>query len=175
MTTTNIKPLIESAILTLEQIIENKTRMAHIDLYNAPGADHVYGDHKQMLWLRHGLCSNIQTNQIENLDLHHHDPRLTEFEIMSEELSLEWPGSSGSNGYPVPMPEHFNLDWEGYSEPNQELDEHDEKEKAYAAYHTCIDECANMYADDYGELRFQLAEFLLGKLKEKLHEINSKT
>ena len=162
----HLKPLIESAILTLEQIIENKPRMAHIDLYNAPGADHIYGDHKQVLYLRWGLCSNINTNQIDNLDLHHHDPRLTEFEIMSEGLSLEWPGSSGSNGYPVPMPEHFNLDWEAYSEPNKELDEHDEKEKAYAAYHTSIDDCANMYADDYGELRFQLAEFLLGKLKE---------
>ena len=29
----HLKPLIESAILTLEQIIENKPRMAHIDLY----------------------------------------------------------------------------------------------------------------------------------------------
>ena len=169
---TNLKPLIESAILTLEQILENKTRMAHIDLYNAPGADHIYGDHKQILWLRHGLCNNIRTNQIENLGTYPHDPGLIEFENMSEELSLEWPGSSGSNGYPVPMPEHFDLDWEHYSEPDKELDEHSEQEKAYAAYHTCIDECANMYADDYGELRFQLAEFLLRKLKEKVH-VNS--
>ena len=169
MSTKSLKPLIESAILTLEQILENKTRMAHIDLYNAPGADHVYGDHKQMLWLRYGLCSNIQTNQINNLDLHLHDPRITEFEIMSEELSLEWPNSSGSRGYPVPMPEHFNLDWEAYSEPDKELEEHSEQDKAYAAYNTCIDECANMYADDYGELRFQLAKYLLGRLKEKYH------
>ena len=168
MTTLNIKPLIKSAILTLEQIIENKTQMAQIDLQATPGADHVYGDHKQVLYLRHGLCSNIDMNQSNNLDIHPHDPRITEFQIMAEDLSLEWPGSSGSNGYPVPMPEHFTMDWEGYSEPDKELDEHDEKEKAYAAYHTCIDECANMYADDYGELRFQLAEFLLGKLKEKL-------
>lgn len=167
----NLKPLIESAILTLEQIIENKTRMARIDIYNAPAADHIYGDHKQMLWLRHGLCSNINTNQINNLDLHQYDPGIIEFDILSEDLSLEWPGSSGSNGYPVPMPEHFNLDWEGYSEPDKELDEHDEKEKAYAAYHTCIDECANMYADDYGELRFQLAEFLLKRWKELLNEM----
>ena len=163
---TNIKPLIESAILTLEQIIENKTQMACIDLQATPGADHVCGDHKQVIYLRWGLCSNISTNQVENLDLHQYDLRITEFEIMSEELSLEWPGSSGSNGYPVPMPEHFNLDWEGYSEPDKELDEHDEKEKAYAAYHTSIDDCANMYAGDYGELRFQLAEYLLGKFKE---------
>ena len=172
MTTLNIKPLIKSAILTLEQIIENKTRMAHIDLQSTPGADHVYAEHKQILWLRHGLCSNIQTNQIENLDLHHHDPRITEFEIMFDELTMEWPGSSGSNGYPVPMPEHFTMDWEAYSEPDKELDEHDEKEKAYAAYHTSIDDCVNMYADDYGELRFQLAEFALGTLKEKLHVRN---
>ena len=175
MSTLNIQPLIESAILTLEQIIENKPRMAHIDLQSTPCADHVYGEHNQLIYLRYGLCSNINTNQIENLDLHPQDLRITEFEIMSEELSLEWPGSSGSNGYPVPMPEHFTMDWEAYSEPDKELDEHDEKEKAYAAYHTCVDECANMYADDYGELGFQSAEFLLGKLKEKLNEINPET
>lgn len=169
MTTLNIKPLIKSAILTLEQILEHKKTLAQIDLDTTPGADHVYGDHKQVLWLRHGLCSNIDVNQSNNLDLHPHDPRITEFQIMSEDLSLEWSGSSGSNGYPVPMPEHFTMDWEAYSEPDKELDEHDEKEKAYAAYHTCIDECANMYADDYGELRFQLAEFLLGRLKEKYY------
>lgn len=162
----HIKPLIESAILTLEQILENRTRMARMDLKTAPAANHIYGDHKQVLSLRIGLCGNIDVNQTNNLGLHPHDPRITEFQIMFEDLSLEWPGSSGSNGYPVPMPEHFNLDWEGYSEPDQELDEHDEKEKAYAAYHTCFDECENMYADDYGELRFQLAEFALGKLKE---------
>ncbi len=175
MTTNNLKPLIESAILTLEQTIENKTRMARMCLQTAPGANHIYGDHKQVLSLRLGLCGNINMNQVGNLDLHPQDPSIVEFEILAEELSLEWPGSSGSNGYPVPMPEHFNLDWERYSEPDQELDEHDEKEKAYAAYHTCFDECVNMYTDDYGELRFQLAEYLLGKLKEKLREINSKT
>ena len=76
MSTKSLKPLIESAILTLEQILENKTRMARIDLYNAPGADHVYGDHKQLLWLCYGLCSNIQTNQINNLDLHQYDQRI---------------------------------------------------------------------------------------------------
>lgn len=163
---TNLKPLIESAILTLEQIIENKTQMAQIDLQATPGADHIYGDHKQVLFLRTGLCGNINVNQRNNLDLHSQDPSIMEFEIMAEELSLEWPEWSGSNGYPVPMPEHFNLDWERYSEPDRELDEHDEKEKAYAAYHTCFDECVNMYTDDYGELRFQLAEYLLGKFKE---------
>ena len=166
MSTSSIKPLIESAILTLEQIIENKTEIANTDLDSSPENVLIYGDHKQIIYLRHGLCSNIDMNQSNNLDIHPHDPRITEFQIMAEDLSLEWPGSSGSNGYPVPMPEHFTMDWEAYSEPDKELDEHDEKEKAYAAYHTCIDECANMYADDYGELRFQLAEFLLGKLKE---------
>lgn len=166
MSTLNIQPLIESAILTLEQIIENKTEIANTDLDSSPENVLIYGDHKQIIYLRHGLCSNIDMNQSNNLDIHPHDPRITEFQIMAEDLSLEWPGSSGSNGYPVPMPEHFTMDWEAYSEPDKELDEHDEKEKAYAAYHTCIDECANMYADDYGELRFQLAEFLLGKLKE---------
>lgn len=172
---TNIKPLIESAILTLEQILENKTRITNAGLYSSPEGIEIHGDHKQTLWLRHGLCSNINTNQINNLDLHHCDPRITEFEIMFDELTTQWPGSSGQNSYPVPMPEHFNLDWEPYSEPDKELDEHDEKEKAYAAFHTSVDEGVNMYADDYGELRFQLAEFALGKLKEKLHESNSET
>ena len=162
----HLKPLIESAILTLEQILENKTRIVNIDLHNTPDDACIYGDHEQVLYPRLGLCSNIHMNQMDNLDLHPHDPRLAEFEIMSEKLFLEWPRSSGSNRYPVPMPEHFNLDWEAYSEPDKEFDEYDEKEKAYAAYHTCIDECANMYADDYGKLRFQLAEFLLGKFKE---------
>lgn len=172
MSTLNIQPLIESAILTLEQILENKTEIANIDLDSSPENVLIYGDHKQIIYLRCGLCSNINENQIKNLDLHPHDPRITEFEFMFDELTTEWPESSGSNGYPVPMPEHFTMDWEGYSEPDKKLDEHDEEEKAYAAYHISVDENVNMYAGDYGELRFQLAEFVLGKLKEKLHVRN---
>lgn len=172
MSETNLKPLIESAILTLEQFLENRNVLPKMDLQQAPGANHIYAEHNQILYLKIGLCANIHINQVVNLNLKHYDPRLPEFEKLFEGIASQWSNSSGLNDYPVPMPEHFNLDWEHYSEPDKELDEHDEKEKAYAAYHTCIDECANMYADDYGELRFQLAEFALKKLKEKVH-VNS--
>ena len=165
MSETNIQPLIESAILTLEQILENKNRMACIDLYNAPGANHIYAEHNQVLHLKIGLCANIRINQVNNLGIDQLDPRITKFTIMFDEIASQWSKSSGLNYYPVPMPEHFNQDWERYSEPDKELDEHSEQEKAYAAYHTCIDECVNMYANDYGELRFQLAEFVLKKLE----------
>ena len=169
---TNLKPLIESAILTLEQFLENRNVLPKMDLQQAPGANHIYAKHNQVLHLKIGLCANIRINQVDNLDLKYPEPRLDKFEKLFEEIASQWPNSSGLNDYPVPMPEHFNLDWDSYSEPNKELDEHSEQDKAYAAYHTCIDECANMYADDYGELRFQLAEFALKKLKEKIH-VNS--
>ena len=151
---------------------KNKTEITNTDLDSSPEDVLIYGDHKQTISLLCGLCSNINENQIKNLDLHQWDPRITEFETMFDGLTMEWPGSTGSSGYPVPMPENFNLDWEPYSEPGKKLDEHDEEEKAYAAYHTSVDADVNMYAGEYGELRFQLAEFALGKLKEKLHVRN---
>ena len=146
--------------------------MSEIDLYGRPEDEKFYGEHNQVLHLKIGLCANIRINQVDNLDLKYPEPRLDEFEKLFEGIASQWSNSSGLNDYPVPMPEHFNLDWEYYSEPDKELDEHSEQEKAYAAYHASIDECVNMYADDYGELRFQLAEFALKKLKEKVH-VNS--
>ena len=172
MSTKSLKPLIESAILTLEQILENRSVLPKMGLQQAPCANLLYADHNQILYLKIGLCANIRINQVNNLNLKYPEPRLAKFEKLFEGISSQWPNWSGLNDYPVPMPEHFNLDWEHYSEPNKELDEHSEKEKAYAAYYTCIDECVNLYADDYGELRFQLAEFALKKLKEKVH-VNS--
>ena len=172
MSTKSLKPLIESAILTLEQFLENRQTLPEIDPYGRPEDEKFYAEHNQILRLEIGLCSNIRINQINNLDLEHCDPRISEFEKLFEGIASQWPNSSGSDAYPVPMPEHFNLDWEYCSEPDKELDEHTEQEKAYAAYHVSSDECVNMYADDYGELRFQLAEFALKKLKEKVH-VNS--
>ena len=169
MSTKSLKPLIESAILTLEQLLENRNVLPKMDLQQAPGANHIYGENNQVLHLKIGLCANIRINQLNNLGQKYPDPRLTKFTVMFDEIVSQWPNWSGSDEYPVPMPEHFNLDWERYSEPDKEFDEHDAMEKAYAAYHASFDVCVNLYADDYGELRLQLAEFILEKLKEKLH------
>lgn len=167
MSETNIKPLIESAILTLEQILENRQALVNLNIQQAPEADHVYAEHNQILYLKVGLCANISLNQATNLGLKDFEPRHAEFSILFDEITTQWSKYSGSKYFPVPMPEHFSLDWERYSEPNKEFDEHDAREKAHAAYQSCVDECVNLYADDYGELRFELAEFALGKLKEK--------
>ena len=169
-----LKPFFECALNLLECIIENKEEISKMD----PGKEPYYGifetfDHKICIF--NGLCDNITAAFHDNLESYFGDPRRAMFFRKIEAWSTLWPNYSGQTGYPVPMPEHFNLDWGMYSDDDLSMDDQTEATKAYAAFQACDDEEYNMYADDYGQLRLQLAEFWAGKLKEKLHEINSKT
>ena len=69
MSETNLKPFIESAILTLEQLLEHRQALSEIDPYGRPEDEKFYAYHNQILYPKAGLCSTIRTNQSNNLDL----------------------------------------------------------------------------------------------------------
>lgn len=169
-----LKPFFECALKLLECIIEHKDEISKID----PRKEPYYGffqtfDHNVCVF--NGLCDNISAAFSDDLEDHFGDPRRSLFFNITEAWARTWPNYSGQTGYPVPMPENFPLDWEEHSDDNLYMDEQTEETKAYAAFHACNDERYNMYADDYGQLRLQLAEYWAGKLKEKLNEINPET
>ena len=167
----DIKPLFESALKTLEFILEHKDEISQI----GPKEPTYYGIFEifdKKICVFNGLCDNISAGFYDALEIHPGDPRSTIFHSITEAWATTWPNFSGETAYPVPMPEYFSLDWEPYSDHDLSMDYQTEETKAYAAFHTCDDERYNMYADNYGQLRLQLAEFWVGKLKEKIHEIN---
>ena len=169
-----LKPFFECALKLFECILEHKDEISKMD----PRKEPYYGifetfDHKICIF--NGLCDNITAAFMDDLESYLGDPRRSMFFSIMEAWASEWPNYSGQTGYPVPMPEHFSLNWDAYSDDDLSMDDQTEATKAYAAFQACDDEEYNMYADDYGQLRLQLAEFWAGKLKEKLHEINSKT
>lgn len=169
-----LKPFFETALNLLECIIEHKDEISKMD----PRKEPYYGlfeTFDQRICIFNGLCDNISAAFESYLNSHFGDPIRSQFFNITEAWARTWPNYSGQTGYPVPMPEHFPLDWDSYSDDGVSMDEQSEETKAYAAFHACDDEEYNMYADDYGQLRLQLAEFWAGKLKEKLHEINSET
>ena len=160
-----LKPFFESALKTLECIIEHKDEISKMDPRKEPYYG-IFETSDKKICIFNGLCDNISAPFEDDLKSYPGDPRRSIFFNRMEAWASAWPNYSGRAGYPVPMPENFNLDCRDYV--------YDQKEetKAYAAFHACDDERANMYADDYGQLRLQLAEFWAGKLKEKLNEIN---
>lgn len=66
---------------------------------------------------------------------------------------IEWPESTKSESYPVPSP---------YSAMSNSSTEED---RAYDIYYT---PGAGKYSGEYGELRLDLARFLIGKIDEVL-------
>ena len=121
-----------------------------------------------------GLCDNIVMS-FSGLKTYTGNPLIPPFFNISNSWISQWSKYSGQRGYPVPMPENFPLDWEEHSDDTLYMDEQTEATKAYAAFHACDDVGYNMFSGEYGQLRFELAEFWAGKLKEKLNEINSET
>lgn len=158
-----LKPFFECALNLLECIIENKEEISKMDPRKEPYYG-IFETFDQKICVFNGLCDNITASFEDNLKSYLGDPRRSMFFNITEAWAPAWPNYSGKTCYPVPMPEHFTPDWDVYSG----------EDPAYAAFHACDDEEYNMYADDYGQLRLQLAEFWTGKLKEKLIEINSK-
>lgn len=169
-----LKPFFESALKLLECIIEHKDEISKMDPREAPYYG-IFETFDQKVCVFNGLCDNISAAFEDDLGSYFGDPRRPLFFNITEAWASAWPNYSGQTGYPVPMPEHFNLDWGMYSDDDLSMDDQTEATKAYAAFHACDDEEYNIYADDYGQLRLQLAEFWAGKLKEKLHESNSET
>lgn len=169
-----LKPFFECALKTLECIIENKDEISKMDPRKEPYYV-IFETFDQKVCIFNGLCDNISAGFWDALETRLGDPRSAIFHSIMEAWASAWPNYSGQTGYPVPMPEHFSLDWGLYSADGLSMDDQTEETKAYAAFHTCDDEKYNMYADDYGQLRLQLAEFWVGKLKEKLNEINPET
>lgn len=163
-----LKPFFECALKTLECIIENKDEISKMDYRKEPHRALFQTPAGQKICIFNGLCDNITASFEDTLESYLGDPRRSMFFNITEAWASEWPNYSGQTGYPVPMPEHFSLDWDSYSDDELSMDDQTEETKAYAAFHTCDDEEYNMYADDYGQLRLQLAEFWAGKLKEKL-------
>ena len=159
-----LRPFFECALKTLECIIENKHEISKMDTSKAPYCGFFETSNKKIR-IFNGLCDNISVAFRYNLESYPGDLRRSMFFNIMEAWASTWPNYSGQTCYPVPMPENFNLDWDVYSDDDP----------AYAAFRACDDEEYNMYADDYGQLRLQLAEFWAGKLKEKLNEINSKS
>ena len=169
-----LEPFFECALKTLECILEHKDEISKMDSGEAPYYG-IFETFDQKVCVFNGLCDNIGASFEKDLGSYLGDPRRSIFSNIMEAWASTWPNYSGQRGYPVPMPEHFTLDWDEHSEDDISMDDQAEETKAYAAFHACDDEKYNMYADDYGQLRLQLAEFWAGKLKEKLIEINSET
>ena len=159
-----LKPFFESSLKLLECIIEHKDEISKMDPREAPHYG-IFETFDQKVCIFNGLCDNISAAFESYLNSHLGDPIRSQFFNIMDAWATSWPNYSGKTCYPVPMPEHFTPDWDVYSGEDQ----------AYAAFHACDDEDYNMYADDYGQLRLQLAEFWAGKLKEKLNEINPET
>ena len=159
-----LKPFFECTLKLLECILEHKDEIAKMDPREAPYYG-IFETFDQKVCVFNGLCDNITATFVDDLESYLGEPRRSMFFSIMEAWATTWPNHSGDTGYPVRMPEHFSLDWDVYSG----------EDPAYAAFHACDDEEYNMYADDYGQLRLQLAEFWAGKLKEKLNEINSET
>lgn len=170
----DLKPLFECALKTLEFILKHKDEISKIDPREAPYHRN-FEISDRGICVCNGLCDNILGAFSGDLESYLGDPRRPLFFSKLEAWASAWPNYSGQADYPVPMPEYFIPDWTMYKDDTVSMDEQSEETKAYAAFHACNDEDYNMYADEYGQLRFQLAEFWVGKLKEKLHEINRKS
>ena len=167
-----LKPLFESALKTLECILEHKDEISKM-ASKEPAYHGIFETFDQRICVFNGLCDNILAAFEDDLESYLGDPRRSLFFNITKAWATTWPNYSGETGYPVPMPEHFPLDWDGYSDNDRGMDDQTEETKAFAAFHACDDERYNMYAEDYGQLRLQLAEFWAGKLREKLNEINN--
>lgn len=163
-----LKPLFEFALKMLEFIVEHKDELAKVDTKK----ESFFEADNCRVCVINGLCDNITIYFSGYLKTYSGNPLIRSFFNISNGWISRWSKYSGQPGYPVPMPENFPLYWDDYSEPNLGMDEQPEDTKAYAAFQACDAVGYNMYADDYGQLRLQLAEFWAGKLKEKLNEIN---
>ena len=166
-----LKLFFESALKTLEFIIEHKDELAVV---NTKEKSFFEADNYRVCVIN-GLCDNIAIHFSDGLKTYTGNPLIPPFFTISNNWISKWSKYSGQRGHPVPMPENFPLDWYHHSDLNLDMDEQTEETKAYAAFQACDDVGYNMYAGEYGQLRIELAEYWAGKLKEKLNEINSET
>ena len=166
-----LKPFFESALKTLECIIEHKDELSKMDPRKEPYYG-IFETFDQKICIFNGLCDNISAAFEADLESYTGNPLIAPFFNISNSWISKWPKYSGQSGYPVPMPDNFPLDWGDYSEPDLGMDEQPEHTKAYAAFQSCDNVGYNMFSGEYGQLRIELAEYWAGKLKEKLNEIN---
>ena len=168
-----LKPFFESALKTLDFIIDHKDELAKVDTKK----EHSFEADNFRICVINGLCDNIAIHFSDGLKIYTGNPLIPPFFSISNNWISKWSKYSGQRGYPVPMPEKFPLDWDHHSDLNldMDMDEQTEGIKAYAAFHACDDVGYNMYVGEYGQLRIELAEYWAGKLKEELNEINSET
>ena len=114
---------------------------------------HGYHDmlvHQAVMFPHHGLCSTMCCW----VDIRNYHAYIGYDSELMGAWMMEWPESTKDVGYPVPCPD--DRMYEGYSEST----------RAYYIYDASS--ACGKYHGPYGELRLDLARFLIGKIDEEL-------
>ena len=114
---------------------------------------HGYHDmlvHQAGFFPHHGLCSTMCA-WVDRRNLYAYMGYDSD---LLNSWMMEWPESTKDEGYPVPCPDAQMYETEG------------EATRAYYAY-SAPSSC-DKYRGEYGELRLDLARFLIGKIDEVL-------
>lgn len=117
-------------------------------------ASHVCADMMDKATVAGGLCSTL-ANWIEHRN---HSALVAYDSDVVTTWMVEWNESTKWRGYPVPAPHS------AYTDPV-----FDDQRESFAAFHFYDDSC-NKYEGEYGELRLDLARFLITKIDEELNK-----